>query len=136
MCICGSDVLSWLGADKHPDGSLVVETLPEEDFHFGERPEEHQVSIYGKQLLPHLQASHLTAEYNRIEEKRIGDRKVQSQASCFNIRSQFFWYSNIPKGFLYITKKSVHTPRQYGIAFIYECTAGSCCGFHCLRLNI
>lgn len=50
----GSDVLSGFGADKHPEGSFAVETLPEENFHLGERPEEDQVPVYSKQFLPHL----------------------------------------------------------------------------------
>ena len=60
ITIYRSDLLSWLGADQHPEGSFAVERLPEENFHFRERSEEHQVSIYGKQLLSYLQAGHLT----------------------------------------------------------------------------
>lgn len=59
-----SDLLSRLGADQHPERSLAVEALPEENFDFRERSEEHQVSIYGKQLLSYLQASHLTRDHN------------------------------------------------------------------------
>lgn len=65
ISMCRSDILSWFGADKHPDGSLAVEALPEETFHFRERPKKHQVSIYGKQFLPHFEASHLTEGYDR-----------------------------------------------------------------------
>lgn len=60
-----SDLLSWLGANQNPEGSLAVKTLSEENLHFRERSEEHQVSVYGIQLLPHLQASHLNIEYNK-----------------------------------------------------------------------
>lgn len=55
----GPDLLSGFGADEHPEWSFAVETLPEENFHFRERPEEHQISVYSKELLAHLQAGHL-----------------------------------------------------------------------------
>lgn len=70
QCTQGSALLSWLGADQHPEGSLAVETLPEENFHFRVWPQEHQVSIDGKQLLPNFQASHLKIEYNTKETRR------------------------------------------------------------------
>lgn len=64
----GPDVLSRFGADKHSEGLLAVETLPEENVHLGERPEEHQVSVDSKQFLPHLQARRL---WQNIKEKEI-----------------------------------------------------------------
>lgn len=54
-----ADLLSGFGADQHSERAFAVETLPEESFHFRERSKEHQISIYGKQLLPYFQTGHL-----------------------------------------------------------------------------
>lgn len=60
LCAHKSALLSWLGADQHPERSPAVEALHEDYLHFRERPEEHQVSIYSKQFFSHFQASHLS----------------------------------------------------------------------------
>lgn len=110
MYICRSDLLSWLGANKHPEGSLAVETLPEENFDFRERPEEHQVSIYGKQLLPYFQASHL----RRGEKRR---RAYRIQMKChFYLKFSAIKTAIFPKEF-YTSQRKPHT--QYGRTFIY-----------------
>lgn len=68
LCTHKSDLLSWLGANQHPEGPLAVKTLSEENFHFRERSEKHQISVDGIQLLSNLQASHLNIEYNSKHE--------------------------------------------------------------------
>lgn len=62
MLRCSTHVLSGLGANEHPEGSLAVGALPKESLYLSERPEKHQVSVYGKQFPSHHEAGHLETE--------------------------------------------------------------------------
>lgn len=83
----GPDVLSRFGADKHPEGLFAVETLPEENFHFRERPEEHHISVYCKQFLPHLQASRLW--------KNMREKKIFFSINYFDIKDDTFMWTKL-----------------------------------------